>query len=344
MIIKKISRAAAPYKYATKDILPYAHTWLQNTPKEYELFEKVSQGSKITHRNFAIPLEQVINLKGITERAEIFMQAGTELASQAVSALGLTSEDFAQIDNLLFSSCSFPLIPTIDCALINKFPFRKNINRLPLFQYGCVGGVSGLRLSNQLAGSGKTLLVSAEICSLIFQRADTSRTQVIGGALFADGAAAILLEPEAKHGIEIVASSTYLIPESLHLMGYDWSDSGAHLRLDQKLPFAVAAESKKLISQFLESINVSTQDLAYWLIHPGGIKILDLLESLFELDLKKTSFSHQIMETYGNMSSATILHVLDEFNNSSAVQSGDLALMLGIGPGLTIELILLRKV
>lgn len=276
-------------------------------------------------------------------RAEIFCREGTKIAQQAVSkAMAARSLTPGAFENLIFSSCTAPIVPSIDCSIVNSLGFSPNITRVPTYQHGCAGGAFGLNLAGRIASSGgSSLVVAAELCSLGFQAKDLSPGSLVGAVLFADGAGCVVVEPEGP-GLHYVDTLSILIPETQHLMGYDIHDDGAHLRLDRELPSALCRTTKEALPKFLAKNGLKVADVGCWLFHPGGAKILDFLESELELDRSRSRWAWDVLSSYGNMSSASVLFVLSEFLNSGSAKPGDYALMLGVGPGITVQLLLFQ--
>jgi alkylresorcinol/alkylpyrone synthase len=185
--------------------------------------------------------------------------------------------------------------------------------------------------------------MSAELCSLVFQSSDTSTAQLVGTSLFADGACSLLVTPESTAStFKIVEWRSSLIPNSRHVMGYDLKDTGLHLRLNQTLPDTLASSFKDLSAGFLLKHGLGFSDVQHWLFHPGSVKIVDMLADSIGLRPEQAVWAKDVLRDYGNMSSATILFVLERFLRTSGFKKGDRAVIAGVGPGLTVELILLE--
>ncbi|RME61510.1 MAG: hypothetical protein D6780_01555 [Candidatus Dadabacteria bacterium] len=341
--ITSIEIALPGYQYSKAEILEAGREWLRGTEVE-ALFCKFVESAKINKRYFALPLDHILSLNGLGERSNVFAKEGLKLSAQAVaSALKFRRIAPSDVDALIFTSCSVPIIPTLDVLLINNLGFRNDLFRLPIYQYGCAGGIAGLALADKVVKSKKrALLVSVEVCSLLYQKKDFSISNLVGSALFGDGAAAVVISREADEGLEILKTESYLIPNSSHLMGYDIKDDGFHLLLDKELPSELSLCAPKIVNNFLKSCNLSSDDIHCWLLHPGGIKVLRSLIKALDISKEKTEPAWNVLASYGNMSSASILFALSEFMKNFSYKKGDLVLMVGIGPGLTVELILMR--
>ncbi len=341
--INKIFTASPEFKVTREQIPNVADIWLKDDAVSKEKFKRISSNSGVDQRYYIQPYENTLELKGLEQRASIFEEMGVPLLSSAVSkCLEASSYDRTEVDFITFTSCSVPIIPSIDAPVILNCKLPNTIGRIPIFQHGCVGGVVSLSLGSKLAKLGKPVLVtSLELCSLVFQFGNTAGSQLVGASIFADGAAALLIEPnEGK--LNFIDSMSYLIPNSRHLMGYDIHDDGFHLRLDRDLPSLLTKEAPALVRSFLAKNNLNLKDIDYWLFHPGGVRILDLLVQSLDLSQEQCHWSYDTLREHGNMSSSTILYVLEKFQNQISLSRTQYALIMGIGPGLTVEMILLR--
>lgn len=343
-VIRTVSTALPRNTYSREDIFAVSSEWLKDAPHQRELFDRFVSSSQISQRHFAIPLEQILSLNGAQSRAEHFQREGRLLMRQAVSGLLREQEiDVQSVDHLLFTSCSSPAIPSIDVGVIDDLEFRRSVNRIPIYQHGCAGGIIGLALAHRLVREGeRAILSSVELCSLVYQAGDLSGGNLVGSAIFGDGAAAVLIDGSGE-GLHFIDAQSHLIPDSAHLMGYSIEDDGTHLRLDRALPQALSEYAPPFAKSFLAKSGKTPADVDWWLFHPGGVKVLRALEEAFGIQRGQSHWAWDVLEEYGNMSSASILFVLDAFLRSKTAQPGDTVCMLGVGPGLTIEAILLEQ-
>lgn len=318
-------------------------SWLAGNVQAQETFSRINAQSGVQSRRFAFPQEKILSFNGLENRVACFEEKGTEMLIAAIEA-ALAQSKFlpSEIGSLVYTSCSIPSIPSIDAAAVLATGLNNTILRVPIYQHGCAGGVIGLALGSKLAQLGSPVLVaSVELCSLVFQPKNHSGAHLVGGAIFADGAAATVIAPEAGF-FTIIDTESQLLPDSRHLMGYDIFDDGFHLRLDRALPSALIEHAPAIINAFLARNSKQTSDIDYWLFHPGGIKILNFLRDTFALKQEQCTWSYDVLRDHGNLSSATILYVLQAFFNQITPEPGRTALVMGIGPGLTVELILLE--
>lgn len=340
--VRAVGSALPEFCADNSAVLQAATEWLRDEPDKIPLFTRFLESSRTKHRYFAIPPSEIISQDSLEQRSQRFEALAPRLAAAALDqCLRKSLVKPQDIDALIFSSCSCPLIPAPDTYLIEEFGLRRDILRIPTYQCGCAGGVFGLGVVQELSPSISTIaIVSAELCSLVFQPSNTSTSHLVGAALFGDGAAAAVVTKEPGAGLQLLAHQSYLLPNSRNLMGYDIRDTGSHLRLDRELPPALLKYIPNIVQEFLRSNHTSTDHIKWWLFHPGSSKILGYLDEMFSLGEDQAPWSKEVLARVGNLSSATILFVLEDFLTSRAPKEGDQVLILGIGPGLTIELIL----
>lgn len=335
--IAGVSTALPSNRYTSSQLLAETSSWLSGGSRE--CFERFVKSSQVDTRYFAFTLDEIFNLRDAKAREAAFREHGLALGMAAAKDLIAShSIDCSEIETIIVTSCTVPIIPGLDVEMVNALSLARGIQRLPIYQYGCAGGGASLRISRNL---GNTLIVAIELCSLVFQPEDFSKGNLVGSALFSDGAAAAYISRETGN-LEIVDSLSYLIPDSSNVMGYDLADDGAHLRLSPELPQTLLKNLPFALSGLLKRNHLDVSSIAAWIVHPGGSKILTLLEENLDIRRDRIRWSWNILNQFGNMSSATLLFVLSEYLKDGDYKRGDLALMIGIGPGLSIELSLLR--
>jgi alkylresorcinol/alkylpyrone synthase len=370
--ISSVAIAKLPFMYDNNSLIDFADSWLGHKGDSLDLFKRVVSGSNIKTRSYAFSLDEIAQLRGQSHRAGEFARRAQEFGLQvSLDALANANLSVKEIKGVIFTSCTMPLIPAPDVALIEELGISPTVMRLPFYQHGCGGSAVGLRVAGALSAvTGPILLVSVELCSLLFHLIDVTTSSLIGSALFADGAAAVVIKPctqeitfkQTDHKARIVGSSSYLIPKSAHLMGYNIEDNGPHLFLEKALPGVLASHAPDAIKSFLGTFGLSVTDVKHWLVHPGGKSILNLLTQALNLSHQQLYFSWEIFSRFGNMSSSTLLYVLEAFfleqgKNSkvaeesviescatcSKVRSDEFIMVVGMGPGMSVELSLLRS-
>lgn len=326
--------------YHNEEILRYGGQWLEENKSLSVLFERFLGSSHTKQRYFCIHPAKLLELESLSERAALFSEYGFPLANEvlqkSLAASGFTGAD---IGSYIFTSCTIPLIPSLDALLVESSGMRRDVKRLPIYQHGCCAGIVGLGTACNMARFGQPVaLTSLELCSLVFQPGDMTMGHLVGSAIFGDGTASVVISPEEK-GFTYVDSMSWLVPGTRHLMGYDLLNDGPHLRLDKDLPYELEKVAPGVVADFLERIGWKASEVGHWLIHPGGSKILNMLEQGMNLSREQTHYAWDVLEQCGNMSSATILFVLAQHLEKSDLKPGDKTLVLGIGPGITIELV-----
>lgn len=337
--IEAVATHLPSYRYKTSEIVSAASGWLNSSSDECALFERLSSATHIETRAFALPIEKILALEGQEARATIFREVGPQLLQTVIEkALSATARTPSDVQGLLLTSCSVPSIPAIDVPVIQSLAISPHVVRIPIFQHGCAGGAMGLAFAHRIRfPEGITLLTSVELCSLVYQASDLSGGNIVGSAIFGDGAACVVLS-EKEGPLRILATHAHLIPNSYGLMGYDILDDGAHLRLEKEVPQCLALNVPDTISSFLAEHKLTAKDIAWWIFHPGGAKILNMLESSLGLSREQTHWGWDTLRDNGNMSSASVLFALSKFLEDRVYRSGDKLLMLGVGPGLTLQI------
>ena len=251
----------------------------------------------------------------------------------------------SDIDMIITVSCTGFMIPSLDAHLINLMGFRSNVRRLPITELGCAAGAMALtRAWEFLRGFPErtALIISVELPTLTFQSGDSSQANLISSVLFGDGAAAAIVTGRPVRGPQIVDADTYTFPASLDAMGFELRDDGFHIVLSKDVPQMIRERIRQLVDCFLKRSALTRADLSAFLLHPGGQKLLSFIEQELELDRVDTQISWDVLGEYGNLSSATILFILDACLKTRHMKPGDHGLAAAFGPGFSAELLLLR--
>jgi alkylresorcinol/alkylpyrone synthase len=250
------------------------------------------------------------------------------------------------VDLVISTSCTGFMIPSLDAHLINHFGFSPHVKRLPITELGCAAGAMALaRAFDYLRAFPQqtVLIVAVELPSLTFQLHDLSAANVVSSALFGDGAVAVLLSGERQTGKpQIIATESTLFPHTTEVMGFELKDSGFHIVLSTEIPELVRAEVPGLVACFLGQYGRSVTDVTHFLLHPGGRRVLEGLVHALGITEAHVEVSRTILQNYGNLSSAAVLFILDQFLKSEQPGHGDLGLLLAFGPGFSTEAVLLE--
>lgn len=300
----------------------------------------------VEQRYFALPLEQIFEYEGIEKRVERYVSAGLSLALEAIEeALMQAALSAEAVDCLILTSCTCPgpVMPGLDSHIVNASRLPFNVRRLAIAQTGCHGGATALSLAHQylLGQPDATVLVCAvELCSLNEQPADTALSSFVTRGLFGDGACAVVLKVQSsQQGFRILAASQYLVPETIEHMRYDNDELGNHFATH---PHIVRGLKRGFpaIQTFLERHGYSAKDLGFLVCHTGGPRVMDAVVEELGLPEAGIALSRESLRAYGNLSSASVLDVLRRTFETNRPRDGMLGLLLGFGPGSTIEMLL----
>ena len=315
-------------------------------------FQRFAKTSGVEFRNLALPLERYPKLSGFTEANEAYLEVAVELGQQAVRrALDAAHLRPEEVDAIVTVSSTGVAVPTIDARIASAVGLRPDVKRIPLFGLGCVAGAAGLaRVHDYLRGFPDhiAVLLSVELCSLTLQRDDTSIPALIGVCLFGDGAAAVVAAGADRApaglplhpGPRILATRSTLFPGTVDVMGWNVSSSGFQLVMSRDVPRMAEDHLTDEVDRFLADHGLTTADISTWVCHPGGPKVLDAISDAVAVPPEALRHSWQSMRDNGNISSASVLDVLDRTIAESPA-AGSLGLMLAMGPGFSFELLLL---
>lgn len=301
--------------------------------------------SGVAQRHITPSVPEVLAPSDFTQRNQRYGREAQALTLQATrKLLAETRMDPERIDALIDVSCTGLIIPALDVALVQELGLRPDVRRIPITEAGCAAGALALGLGGSLCAGGAVVLITAvELCALTLCPGDLSRTNLVSAALFGDGAAAALLVPGGD-GPRLSATGSYLIPGSRAAMGFDVGTHGLRILLQKELPELVQRDLGSVIERFLAQHGKRGADIGLYLLHPGGRRILDAYRDVLGLDEVQLGFSRESLRRYGNLSSVSILTVLElALAAGFPLPAGKDALVLGIGPGLSLELALLTN-
>ncbi|MFN0058656.1 MAG: type III polyketide synthase [Planctomycetota bacterium] len=332
------------YQYATAEILPYIERWLGARTVSFKRLQRIFAAAEIERRGCVLPIEEIFRPRSFEDKNNSFVECALELGAQAFArGLAAAKIEAQQIDFLITVSCTGYMIPSLDAHLINHFRMRRDVQRLPVLQMGCAGGTSALMYATdylQAHPDKKVAIVAVEMPSLTLQLGDLDMANLVSTAIFADGAACAILGRTDEVRPAILDKAMYNFPDATWLMGYQLRNTGFHIVLDRKVPDAISEHFENIVLPFLERNRVACADVDHFVFHPGSIRILERAESLVRAQGGDLEFSKSVLREHGNMSSATVLYILERVIASAV--AGDTGLMLGFGPGFVGQTLLLR--
>lgn len=347
--IKTVATVVPEYTYTTAQIIEAAdRLWLKSVePTSRRLALKVMEGAEINQRSSAFTLDTVFADMSFREKNDLYIKKSIEMAEKAFKkALDQSQIDPKKIDFLITTSCTGFMIPSVDAYLINSFGLRQNVIRVPITEMGCAGGTSALIYANEFSKSNPNkyiAIVSVELPSITFQKNDFSPENLVSTAIFADGASCVILGPQNGSGPVIQDTDMYHFPETTHIMGYHLWNSGLKIILDRAVPDTIDQHFLKFFTPFLNRNNLKPEDVHHYMFHPGGKKIINRVEDFIGQFGKDISESKAVLQNHGNLSSSTILFILEKVMQRKT-KIGDLGYMLAFGPGFSGQSLLIKWV
>lgn len=345
--IVSVAKQLPEYSRATKDIIPLLDDWLDGQDDRFvRKVKKIFEGAAVDKRYSIMEPMEVFTATSFEEKNDIYAREAISLGEKVlVKALEKAGWQPDTLDYIITVSCTGIMIPSLDAYLINKLRLRQDIVRLPVTEMGCAAGISGIIYAKNFlqANPGKrAAVIAVESPTATFQLDDYSMANIVSAAIFGDGAACALLSSDANDdGPEVIAEEMYHFYENEHMMGFKLTNSGLQMVLDVDVPETIASHFPDIIHPFLKKQNLEITDVDHLIFHPGGKKIIQLVEGLFSDLGKNIDTTKEILKLYGNMSSATVLYVLEQIMEDRP-QKGEKGLMLSFGPGFSAQRVLLQ--
>jgi len=345
--ITTVAKQLPKYWRTTEEILPLLDVWLSGHDERFiKKVKKIFEGAAVDKRYSIMDPTEVFTATSFEEKNDIYSREAIILGEQVLEkALNKAAWDPKTLDYIITVSCTGIMIPSLDAYLINKMKLRQDIVRLPVTEMGCAAGISGIIYAKNFlkANPGKrAAVIAVESPTATFQLNDFSMPNIISAAIFGDGAACCLLSSyEEDNGPEIIDEQMYHFYDAEHMMGFKLTNSGLQMVLDIEVPDTIASHFGDIIHPFLQKNNLQIKDLDHMIFHPGGKKIVTTVETLFSGLGKNIDDTKEVLKQYGNMSSATVLYVLDRIMDNNP-KSGEKGLMLSFGPGFSAQRVLLQ--
>ncbi len=341
---------ALPSNYVNQDQLTarLRELWSRRY-SDLRRFDQIQAALGITGRHLALPIEEYIPLDTFAKTNDAWMKAAPEVGARAArAALEQAGLEPSDVDHLFFVTVTGIAVPSIDTRIISALGMRKDIKRTPIFGLGCVAGATGTaRAADYIRAypSEVAMLLSIELCSLTLQREDLSIANIIASGLFGDGAAAMLFSGNGRarvSGPQIVATRSLVFPNTEEILGWEIVDTGFKIVLSSKLTELVDKHLRGEVESFLAKQGLECPDIRHWIVHAGGPKVLRSVEAALELPEGALARSWASLQTVGNLSSASVMFTLAGLLDDGAASSGDYGMMIGMGPGFSIELVLMK--
>ena len=348
MTSKILSTAVAlpPYSVTQEESLAYVDKWVQHMPdRERRKILKIFKYAQVDQRYTVRDMDHILQGESFEDRNNVYIEQAIKLGEialkKALDRANLNPED---IDYIISTSCTGFMIPSVDAYLINKLRMRQDITRLPVTEMGCAAGTSALIYAHDLLKSQpdkRVAILAVEFPSCTLVREDLTMTNVVSAAIFGDGVACTILGPTDEVRPAIVGTEMFHFFDAIDMMGYDVRNTGYHMVLDKSVPERIEKHFDEIIFPFLKQNGVTIEDINHMIFHPGGKKIIRMVEGLLNDLGKNIEDTKAVLKEFGNMSSATVLYVLERFLKKD-IPVGEYGLMLSFGPGFSAQRLLIQ--
>ncbi len=353
-----LERYLPPHRYPQAEVTEWVREWLLEPQAEGderkpsgERLLSVYETAGVATRASVVPIEDVFHPGDFETQnrkyREIACGAGADVAGRALAASGLAP---AEIGLVVSVSCTGFMIPAVDAHVAEALGLGPRLARLPITESGCAGGVVGLaRAADYLAAypDRAALLLALEFSSLTFQRSDRSATNVVSTAIFGDGGAAAVLvgrhHPRAAEArLRLRDTESIFFPGTSHLMGFELRNTGLQIVLDRGIAPFVRRTIVPTVEDFLRSRQIPREAVSHFILHPGGRRVIEVMAEKLGLGPDDLAATEAVLAEHGNMSSVTVLFVLDEVLRTRKPAPGSLGLLGAFGPGFGAELALVE--
>ncbi len=351
--ISGVAGVMPEHRYPQETITSAFKTFWDGKLRSPERLDQFHQRVGVDHRHLAFPMERYPQFSSFGETNAAWIEVAEEIGAKALDAAleraGLQRQD---LNALFVVSVTGIASPSLDAKLINRLGLRRDIKRTPIFGIGCAGGAIGLTRAADYVRAypdQHAALLAVELCSLTIQRDDLSPANLIAIGLFADGAAAAIVSgaqtadrQEGPRSPKIISSSSVFYPGSEDIMGWDISEKGLKIVLSPRLPDLIKKNLGGDVDAFLAQHRLTRQDIGTWVMHPGGPKVLNAIQDTLGLPDNALEKSWDTLRRFGNLSSASVLLVLEETLGNAKPEPGTYGVLLAMGPGFCAEMILLQ--
>lgn len=348
MKISSVASALPKHRYSQKVLTQALVGHWGEKLENPRLLERLHEHSGVDTRYLTLPFEQYAHLERWGAANNAWIEAALDLGEQAICrALRKTHLTPQDLSAIFCVSVTGIASPSLDARLVNRMHLNPSIKRIPIFGLGCVAGAAGIaRAADYVrAFPGEAaVLLSVELCSLTLQLDDLSMANLISCGLFGDGAAAVIVTGSDREadGPEILATRSVFYPDTEQVMGWDISEKGFRIVLSPEVPDMVTRHLANDVDAFLSGLGYTRRDIGRWILHTGGPRVLEATEEAFQLPRSEFEVSWECLRRTGNLSSASVLFVLEEVMTHRRPAPGTLSLLAAMGPGFCSELVLLR--
>ncbi|MFI7674161.1 type III polyketide synthase [Actinophytocola sp. NPDC049390] len=348
--ISAVHGVLPPHRYLQADLTELFGRLCLPDPAARAVANRFHTNARVATRHLALPIERYDDLDGFTAANDAFLSVAVDLGCEAaLAALDDARLAPSDVDLVVSTTVTGIAVPSLDARIASRIGMRPDVKRVPVVGLGCLAGAAGIaRLHDFLRGwpTSVAMLVSVELCSLTVQRQDSSAANMIASGLFGDGAAAVVAVGDdhlfAAKGPHVVDSVSHLYENSERAMGWDIGSTGLKVVLGAEVPDLVRTHLAADVERLLSPHGLAIGDVARWICHPGGPKVIEAIQSVLGLDEDDLAMTWRSLHRIGNLSSASVLHVFADTLAGRPAATGDWGVVMAMGPGFCAELVLLR--
>jgi alkylresorcinol/alkylpyrone synthase len=348
MRIAATATAYPPYYFPQQEVVDELKNFWGQNQQSSAVLERLHARTGVSGRYFSRPLGEYAALDTWGKANNVWIEVAEQLGEQAIECLlKQTHLSADRINAIFFVSVTGVASPSIDARLVNRMKLSPHIKRNPIFGLGCVAGAAGLARAADYVRAYPdqvAVLLSFELCSLTWQREDMSVANLISAGLFGDGAAAVLVAGDKVplQGPRILGSHQVFYPDTHYVMGWEISEKGFNIVLSPDVPKVVRENLGRDVDQFLSAYDMTRADVGSWIMHTGGPKVLEASAQALGVDDSAFQLSWDALSRVGNLSSASVLIVLDEVMKHHRPKPGTRSVLAAMGPGFCAEMLLLE--
>ncbi len=348
MRIASAASAFPKHYYSQKFLLEQLQEYWGDRLPNPQVLARLHRNVAVEGRHLALPTEKYYDIATWGQANDLWIEVAQELGEQALCcALHHAGVETGDLRALFFASVTGISSPSIDALLVNRMGLPANIRRVPIFGLGCVAGAAGIaRAADYVRAypSQAAALVSVELCSLTIQRDDLSVANLISSGLFADGSAAVIVTGDDLNasGPAILATRSIFYPDTEEMMGWKVTEKGFRITLSPEVPTLIREHLGHDVDAFLTDHGYKRGDVGSWVLHTGGPKVLEATATALDLHNGQLDASWDCLKKVGNLSSASVLVVLEDVMRNRRPKPGTLGILAAMGPGFCSELVLLE--
>jgi alkylresorcinol/alkylpyrone synthase len=345
---KVLSAATAlpPHRLGQEEAKQFARGMFAGAHRDIERLMPIFDNVHVENRHFCVPVEWFGENHTFPEKNALYVEHALNLSEKAARrALDRARVEPKEVGAIFFISTTGLSTPSLDAKLIFRLGLSEHTRRVPIWGLGCAAGAAGLARAAEYASlypEQVVLLVGVELSGLTFQRGDLSKSNLISTSLFADGAAAVLLGGPASPGPDVLGGYSTTWAGTEDVMGWEVVEAGLKVQLSKSVPVIVRERLRDNLAEACASLGLDFGDLEHFVLHPGGAKVLDALEDVLGIGAGALTFSRDVLRDCGNMSSVTVLFILERFLDGAEFSAGDLGVVSAMGPGFSAEHVFFR--